>query len=85
MAARLALLPTRAIGLTKRAFNRAVMPGLDAALECEAEMQDIASPYRRLPRGHRRLPREARSAVHREIGAAEREAITHVGKYGATV
>ncbi len=43
MAARLAVLPTRAIGLTKRAFNQAVMPGLDAALECEAEMQDIAS------------------------------------------
>ncbi len=43
LAARLAGLPTRAIGLTKRAFNRAMMPNLDAILEYEADMQDLAS------------------------------------------
>lgn len=43
LAARLAALPTRAIGLTKRAFNRAVMPNLDAVLAYEADMQTLAS------------------------------------------
>jgi len=43
LAARLAALPTRAIGLTKRAFNRAMMPNLDAVLEYEADMQEIAA------------------------------------------
>lgn len=43
LAARLAALPTRAIGLTKRAFNRAMMPNLDAILDYEADMQDLAS------------------------------------------
>ncbi|MDQ6602429.1 MAG: enoyl-CoA hydratase-related protein [Chloroflexota bacterium] len=42
LATRLAALPTRAIGLTKRAFNRAVMPDLDAVLEYEADMQTLA-------------------------------------------
>ncbi len=43
LAARLAALPTRAIGLTKRAFNRAIMPQLDAVLDYEADLQEIAS------------------------------------------
>jgi 2-(1,2-epoxy-1,2-dihydrophenyl)acetyl-CoA isomerase len=43
LAIRLAALPTRAIGLTKRAFNRAVMPNLEAVLEYEADMQTLAS------------------------------------------
>jgi len=43
LAARLAALPTRAIGLTKRAFNRAMIPNLDAILDYEADMQDLAS------------------------------------------
>jgi 2-(1,2-epoxy-1,2-dihydrophenyl)acetyl-CoA isomerase len=43
LAARLAALPTRAIGLTKRAFNRAMMPDLDAILDYEADMQELAS------------------------------------------
>ncbi len=42
LATRLAALPTRAIGLTKRAFNRAMMPDLDAVLEYEADMQTLA-------------------------------------------
>ncbi len=57
MAARLAAMPTKAIGLTKRAFNRAIMPQLDAALDYEADMQEIAS----------------RTADHREGIAAFRE------------
>ncbi len=43
LATRLAALPTRAIGLTKRAFNRAMMPNLDAILDYEADMQELAS------------------------------------------
>jgi 2-(1,2-epoxy-1,2-dihydrophenyl)acetyl-CoA isomerase len=43
LAMRLAALPTRAIGLTKRAFNRTMMPDLDAVLEYEADMQTLAS------------------------------------------
>lgn len=43
LAARLAALPTRAIGLTKRAFNRAMMPDLDALLDYEADMQELAA------------------------------------------
>lgn len=43
LAARLAAMPTRAIGLTKRAFNRAIMPQLDDALDYEAELQAIAA------------------------------------------
>ncbi len=43
LAARLAALPTRAIGLTKRAFNQSVMPHLDTVLDYEAEIQEIAA------------------------------------------
>jgi 2-(1,2-epoxy-1,2-dihydrophenyl)acetyl-CoA isomerase len=43
LATRLAALPTRAIGLTKRAFNRAMMPHLDEILAYEADIQTIAS------------------------------------------
>jgi 2-(1,2-epoxy-1,2-dihydrophenyl)acetyl-CoA isomerase len=43
LAARLAAMPTRAIGLTKRAFNHAMMPNLDDVLEYEAELQEIAA------------------------------------------
>jgi len=43
LAVRLAAMPTKAIGLTKRAFNRAVMPDLDAVLDYEADLQEIAS------------------------------------------
>ncbi len=57
LAARLAAMPTRAIGLTKRAFNMAIMPHLDAVLDNEANMQQIAS----------------QSADHREGIAAFRE------------
>jgi 2-(1,2-epoxy-1,2-dihydrophenyl)acetyl-CoA isomerase len=57
LATRLAALPTRAIGLTKRGFNRAMMPHLDAALDFEAELQEIG----------------AQTADHREGIAAFRE------------
>jgi 2-(1,2-epoxy-1,2-dihydrophenyl)acetyl-CoA isomerase len=57
LAARLAAMPTRALGLTKRAFNHAMMPHLDAVLEYEAELQEIA----------------ARTHDHREGVAAFRE------------
>ena len=43
LAAELAALPTRAIGLTKRAFNRAVLPDLNEHLDYEADLQEIAS------------------------------------------
>ena len=43
LADRLAALPTVAIGLTKRAFNRAVLPDLAAHLAYEAELQEIAA------------------------------------------
>lgn len=46
LAARLAAMPTRAIGLTKRAFNHAMMPNLDDVLENEAELQEIAAKTR---------------------------------------
>ena len=57
LATRLAAMPTRAIGLTKRAFNVAIMPHLDTVLDDEAEMQQLAS----------------QSADHREGIAAFRE------------
>jgi 2-(1,2-epoxy-1,2-dihydrophenyl)acetyl-CoA isomerase len=41
-AQRLTHAPTRAIGLTKRAFNRALTCDLETALEYEAAMQEIA-------------------------------------------
>jgi 2-(1,2-epoxy-1,2-dihydrophenyl)acetyl-CoA isomerase len=43
LAARLAALPTRAIGLAKRAFHAEVFPELDAALERERALQGEAS------------------------------------------
>jgi 2-(1,2-epoxy-1,2-dihydrophenyl)acetyl-CoA isomerase len=43
MAAGLTALPTRAIGLTKRAFNHAVLPDLVAHLDYEAGLQEIAA------------------------------------------
>jgi 2-(1,2-epoxy-1,2-dihydrophenyl)acetyl-CoA isomerase len=42
MATRLAAGPTRAYGLTKRAFNRTLLSGLEEALDYEAYMQEIA-------------------------------------------
>lgn len=43
IAERFALLPTRAIGLTKRAFNRAMLPDLAGQLTYEASLQEIAA------------------------------------------
>ncbi len=42
LAQRLAQGPVRAMGLTKRAFNRAILPHLEAILDYEAHIQDIA-------------------------------------------
>jgi 2-(1,2-epoxy-1,2-dihydrophenyl)acetyl-CoA isomerase len=42
MAARLAAGPTRSFGLTKRAFNRALLSGLVDTLDYEAHLQEIA-------------------------------------------
>ncbi len=42
LASELAALPTRAIGLSKRAFNRKLTPDLEADLEYEAYLQEIA-------------------------------------------
>ncbi len=41
--------PLTALGLTKRAFNRAIMPHLEAVLDYEAHIQDIAG---RTPEHH---------------------------------
>jgi len=57
LAARMTALPPRAIGMTKRAFNQAMMPHLDEVLEREAVLQEIA----------------AHTADHREGVAAFRE------------
>lgn len=43
LAARLAAMPTRALGLTKRAFNHALLPQLAEWLDYEAHLQEIAS------------------------------------------
>lgn len=43
LAQQLAALPTRAIGLTKRAFNRAILPDLAGWLDYETHLQEIAS------------------------------------------
>ncbi len=43
LATSLAAGPIGAFGLTKRAFNRAVLPDLEEALDYEAHMQEIAS------------------------------------------
>lgn len=42
LAGQLAGMPTRAIGLTKRAFNHALLPDLAAWLDYEAHLQEIA-------------------------------------------
>lgn len=42
LAGKLALAPTKAIGLTKRAMNRALSSTLDEALDYEAQLQEIA-------------------------------------------
>jgi 2-(1,2-epoxy-1,2-dihydrophenyl)acetyl-CoA isomerase len=42
LAASLAAGPTRALGLTKRAFNRSVLAGLEQVLDYEAHLQEIA-------------------------------------------
>lgn len=41
-AAQLAAGPVRAFGLAKQAFNKAVLPNLEEALKCEADLQEIA-------------------------------------------
>lgn len=45
LAAALALGPVHAYGLTKRAFNKAVLPNLAEALDYEAHIQEIARPH----------------------------------------
>ncbi len=42
LAEKLALGPTKAFGLTKRALNRAIFPDLEELLEYEAQLQEIA-------------------------------------------
>ena len=42
LARQLAAMPTRALGLTKRAFNQAVLPQLAERLDYEAHLQEIA-------------------------------------------
>ena len=42
IAAMLAMGPVGAFGLTKKAFNRAVLPNLEEALEYEGELQELA-------------------------------------------
>lgn len=42
LAASIAAGPTRALGLTKRAFNRSMLAGLEAALEYESHLQEAA-------------------------------------------
>lgn len=42
LAARLAAGPTRALGLTKRAFNHALLPQLEEVLDYEAHLQEAA-------------------------------------------
>lgn len=42
LAVQLAAMPTRALGLTKRAFNRALLPDLETLLDYEAHIQEIA-------------------------------------------
>ena len=42
LAQQLAAMPTRALGLTKRAFNRSVLADLDTWLDYEAHLQEIA-------------------------------------------
>jgi 2-(1,2-epoxy-1,2-dihydrophenyl)acetyl-CoA isomerase len=42
LATQLAELPTRAIGLTKRAFNHAILPDLAGLLDYESHLQEIA-------------------------------------------
>jgi 2-(1,2-epoxy-1,2-dihydrophenyl)acetyl-CoA isomerase len=46
IAARLANGPTKALGLTKRALNRAIVVDMDSALEYEMYLQDIAGRTR---------------------------------------
>ena len=46
LAARLAKGPTKAMGLTKRALNRAIVVDIDSALEYEMYLQDIAGRTR---------------------------------------
>ena len=46
IAERLARGPTRALGLTKRALNRAIVVDMDSALEYEAYLQDVAGRSR---------------------------------------
>ena len=46
IAERLARGPTKALGLTKRALNRAIVVDMDSALEYEAYLQDIAGRTR---------------------------------------
>ncbi len=45
LARQLAHGPLHAYGLTKRAFNHAVLPGLAAALDYEGHLQEIARPH----------------------------------------
>jgi 2-(1,2-epoxy-1,2-dihydrophenyl)acetyl-CoA isomerase len=42
-AAQLAAMPTRAVGMTKRLFDRALRSGLDQQLEWEAQLQEAAA------------------------------------------
>lgn len=42
LATQLAAMPTRALGLTKRAFNRTILADLDIWLDYEAHLQEIA-------------------------------------------
>jgi len=61
-AGRFAVLPTKAVGLTKQAFNRAMLTALEEHLDYEAELQEIAAGTEDFQEGMAAL-REKRAPV----------------------
>jgi len=70
IAAMYAALPTRGIAMTKQLMDHAGTATLDEQLALEALMQAEATEDRRLPRGRRRVRREAPTGLHRQAGPA---------------
>ena len=62
LAAALAAMPTRGIGMTKRLFDAAPLNSLEEQLELEAQLQSAATQTEDFARGSA-LPREARPGV----------------------
>jgi 2-(1,2-epoxy-1,2-dihydrophenyl)acetyl-CoA isomerase len=70
LATELAAMPTRGLGLTKRALNASLSNDLEEQLDLEADLQGEAGATRDFVEGREGVPREAKAKLYRRVVTA---------------